>query len=40
MPLDNLHKKKFKTNMAIFALVLGLCALIWAITMVRIGSGS
>lgn len=40
MPRSPLHKKKFKTNVAIFLAVLGFCALIWAITVVRIGAGA
>ena len=35
MPHSDLHKKKLKTNLAILGLVLGLVALIWAITMVK-----
>ena len=40
MPIGELHKKKLKTNLAILALIVGLCALIWAITMIKVsGAG-
>lgn len=40
MPRSEVHKKKFKTNVAIFLVVMAFCALIWAITVVRISSGA
>ncbi len=39
MPHTDLHKKKIKTNAAIFLAVIGLCALIWGITMVKMTGG-
>lgn len=30
------HKKKLKKNLAVMAMIVGFCALIWAITMIRI----
>jgi hypothetical protein len=36
MPPSELHKKKLKTNLAIMAGVLGFCALIAFITMIKI----
>lgn len=38
MPPSNLHTQKLKTNLAILALVIGLCALIFAITLIKIGA--
>lgn len=35
MPKSELHKTKFKTNLAILAAIIGLCGLILAITMVK-----
>lgn len=35
MPKSDLHKKKLKTNLAIFGSIIGLCALILAITIVK-----
>lgn len=40
MPLDPLHKKKRMKNLAVLALVFGFCALVWAITVIRIAQGS
>lgn len=39
MPLNDLHKKKLKTNLAILAVIMGFCALIWGITMVKMSTG-
>lgn len=36
MPIDALHKRKFKTNMAILGAIGVWIVLIWAITMVKI----
>lgn len=35
MPLSEIHKKKFKTNLAILALIFGFCALIVAVTIIK-----
>lgn len=40
MPHSDLHKTKLKKNLAVLAIVVGLCALIWGITMVKISEGS
>lgn len=37
MPHSDLHKKKRKTNLAILAAIFGFCALVWAITMIKMG---
>lgn len=39
MPLDDLHKKKFKKNLAVLGLIAGFCVLVWAITVIRIAQG-
>lgn len=36
MPLSDLHKKKRMKNLAILALIVGWCVLIWAVTMVKL----
>lgn len=36
MPLDELHKKKLKKNMAVLAVIIGMIALIWAVTVIKI----
>jgi len=36
MTNDTLHKRKFKTNMAILAAILAWIVLIWVVTMVKI----
>lgn len=35
MPHSDLHLKKRKKNLAVLAVILGLCALIWIITMIK-----
>lgn len=40
MPPSNIHKKKLKTNLAILATIIGFCALIWAITMVKMANAA
>ena len=39
MPHSELHKKKLKKNLAVLAMVVGFCALIWIVTMIRIAGG-
>lgn len=39
MPHTDLHKKKLKKNLAILAMIVAFCALIWAITVIRISGG-
>jgi hypothetical protein len=36
MPIDALHKRKLGKNLAVLAMVFGFCALIWAVTIVRL----
>lgn len=36
----DVHKKKLMKNLAVLAMVVGFCAVIWAVTMIRIGAGS
>jgi hypothetical protein len=38
MPIEDLHKKKRKKNFTLLALIIGFIALIWAITMIKIGN--
>ncbi len=33
------HKKKLKKNLAVLGMIMGFCALIWVITMIRIAGG-
>lgn len=35
MPKSELHKTKFKKNMAVLAIIIGLCGLILGITIVK-----
>lgn len=37
MSLTELHKRKRTKNFAMLAMILGWCALIWAVVMVRMG---
>lgn len=39
MPHSDLHKKKMKKNLAVLAMIAGFCAIIWAVTMIRIAGG-
>lgn len=39
MPKGELHKRKFKKNLAMLGLVFGLVALIWAVTIIRMSGG-
>ena len=36
MPTGDVHKRKLKKNIAVFGLVVGVCVLIWAVTMIKI----
>lgn len=38
MPHSTLHKNKYKTNLAILALIMAFVALVWAITMVKMSN--
>ncbi len=40
MPKSEIHKKKFKKNVAVLATIVALCAIIWIVTMIRITAGS
>ncbi len=35
MPHSDLHKSKLKKNLIVFAIVMGLCALIWGVTIIK-----
>jgi len=37
MPIEKLHKKKLKKNLILLAIIFGWVALIWAITMIKMG---
>lgn len=39
MPIDNLHKKKLTKNLAVLALILGFCAMVFAVSIVRMSGG-
>lgn len=39
MPHSDLHKKKRMKNYALLAIIVGWCALIWIIAMIRMGGG-
>ncbi len=39
MPLSDLHKRKKAKNMALLAAIAGWCALIWAITVIKMSGG-
>lgn len=39
MPIGSLHKLKKKKNLAILAIIAGWIALIWIITMIKVGNG-
>lgn len=38
MPHSELHKTKSKKNLAILLVILGLVALIWVVTMIKMGA--
>lgn len=38
MPHSDLHKKKKKKNLTVLAMIFGFIALIWIITMIKIGT--
>jgi hypothetical protein len=40
MPIGSLHRRKFKTNLAILAAIAAWVALIWVIAMVKMGGGA
>lgn len=35
MPHSDLHKQKFKKNLTVLAIVLGLCAILLAVTIIK-----
>ena len=39
MPVTEIHKKKKAKNLALLALIVGWCVLIWAVTMVKLTQG-
>lgn len=36
MPESPIHKSKFKKNIAVLGIIIALCAILWAVTMIRI----
>ncbi len=38
MPKSELHKKKLKKNLLVLGIIFGLCALIWAVTLIRMST--
>lgn len=36
MPIEELHEKKKKKNFTVLAIIVGICVLIWAITVIKI----
>ncbi len=40
MPHSDLHKKKYKKNLAILALIFGFCAIFFLVTLIRLKMGS
>jgi hypothetical protein len=39
MPIEELHKKKLKKNLALLGLILGFCGLIFAVSIIRMSGG-
>ena len=37
---SDVHKKKLAKNLAVLGMIAAFCAVIWAVTMIRIGAGS
>lgn len=37
MPHSDLHKKKLKKNLSVLAIVMGLCLILFAITIIKMG---
>ena len=37
---DPVHKKKFKKNLAVLAIIIATCALLWVITMIKVSGAS
>ena len=40
MPDSPLHKQKLKKNIAVFAMIIGIIAIIWIVTMIKIAGAS
>jgi hypothetical protein len=38
MPHSNVHKRKFKKNMAVLGLITGFFVMVWAVTMIKIAN--
>lgn len=38
MPHSEVHKRKFKKNLAVLGLIIGFIALIWSVTMIKIAA--
>lgn len=39
MPIEELHRKKLKKNLVVLGLIFGFCALIFAVSIVRMKAG-
>ncbi len=39
MPIEEIHKRKLKKNLAVLALILGFCALVFGISIIRMKGG-
>lgn len=40
MPHSELHKKRLTKNLVLLAMIMGWCALIWGVTMIKLAQGS
>lgn len=40
MPKSALHDQKLRKNIAVLAIILGFCALIWAVTVIKISGNA
>jgi hypothetical protein len=40
MPLSDVHKRKFKKNLAVLGLITGFFVLVWAVTMIKIANNA
>ena len=39
MPIEELHRKKLKKNLAVLALITGFCVLVFCISLVKMSGG-
>lgn len=40
MPIEELHKKKLKKNLVLLGLIFGFCALIFFVSIIKMGAAS